>query len=128
MYRVRSVDNLSLAIPVRELDLILVDINLLKISGLQITRQNERNGMLEHILVIAVTVCNELGPIPNVRAAVVGKRRSLSPSSVFLDISATFLTYGNRRAHDLKNCAQLLNFTFFEHYMFASNRIIFPKF
>ena len=55
MYRLRSVDNLSLAIPLHELDLILVDINLLKISGLHITRQNERNGMLGHILVTAVT-------------------------------------------------------------------------
>ena len=52
MYRVRGVDNLSLAIPVHELGLILVDINLLKISGLQITRQNERSGVLGHILVI----------------------------------------------------------------------------
>ena len=55
MYRVRGVDNLSLAIPLHELGLILVDINLPKISGLQITRQIERNGMLGHIIVIAVT-------------------------------------------------------------------------
>ena len=66
MYRVA--DNLSLAI--QELGLILVDINLLKISGLQITRQNERNGMLGHILVIPVTAfVMKLRPTPNVRAA-----------------------------------------------------------
>ena len=53
--RARFVDNLGLAILLPELDLILMNINLPKISGLQITRQIERNGTLGHILVIAVT-------------------------------------------------------------------------
>ena len=55
MYRVRGVNNLGLAISVHELGLVFVDINLPKISGLQVTRQTERNGMLGHIVVIAVT-------------------------------------------------------------------------
>ena len=55
MYRVRGVNNLGLAISVHELGLVFVDINLPKISGLQVTRQIERNGMLGHIILIAVT-------------------------------------------------------------------------
>ena len=81
MYRVRGVNNLGLAILTHELGLVFVDINLLKISGLQVTRQMERNGMLGHIIVIGRhSVCNGSGPTQNVRAAMIGKLRTLSLS------------------------------------------------